>query len=95
MRDDPILPAAIITRQKMPDRREYFRSVTWELDPTARRLICRFATLQEADAAVRYRKVETVVPREGESTDQMRQRQEEHARELEARQAERRRDYGP
>lgn len=54
MRNDPVLPEAIITRQQTPDRREYFRAVTWDLDPRKRMLIGRYPDLQSADEAVNY-----------------------------------------
>ena len=54
MRLDPVLPAAIITRQKNADGVEYFRAVTWDLNPENRLLIGRSATLSGADNLVRY-----------------------------------------
>jgi hypothetical protein len=53
MRNDPVLPKAIITRQTQ-DGREYYRVVTWDLDPAQRTLVGRYASLEEANAAVRY-----------------------------------------
>jgi len=55
MRHDPVLPAAIITRQKTAEGVEYFRAVTWDLEPENRRLIGRNATLGGADNLVRYK----------------------------------------
>lgn len=54
MRDDPVLPAAIISRQRAREGVEYFRAVTWDLDPAKRLLIGRYASLGAADDAVRY-----------------------------------------
>ena len=54
MRNDPVLPAAIVTRQRTAEGAEYFRAVTWELDPEERLLIGRSATLGGADNLVRY-----------------------------------------
>jgi hypothetical protein len=54
MRNDPVLPAGVITRLRNPNGSEFFISVTWDLDPANRRLIGRYPTLQDADAAVRY-----------------------------------------
>jgi len=54
LRMDPCLPAAIITRQRTVDGREYFRAVTWDLEPDNRLLIGRSATLGGADNLVKY-----------------------------------------
>ena len=61
MRDDPVLPAAIITRQQR-DRREYFRVVTWALEPGERRLVGRYATLEAANDAVSYPRPQGATP---------------------------------
>ena len=54
MRNDPVLPAAVIQRLRDPNGREFFVVVTWDLDPDGRRMIGRYATLVDADSAVRY-----------------------------------------
>jgi len=54
MRNDPVLPAAIIQRLRDPAAREFFILVGWDLDPVGRRMIGRYASLAEADDAVRY-----------------------------------------
>ena len=67
MRLDPVLPAAIITRQKTAEGVEYFRAVTWELDPEKRLLIGRSASLGGADNLVLYKNPRPIVasPRDG------------------------------
>jgi hypothetical protein len=54
MRNDPVLPAAVIQRLRDPREREFFIVVTWDLDPRGRRMVGRYATLNYADDAVRY-----------------------------------------
>lgn len=54
MRNDPVLPAAIIQRLRDPNGREFFVVVAWDLEPDGRRMIGRYATLEDADSAVRY-----------------------------------------
>ena len=54
MRNDPVLPAAVIQRLREPNGHEFFVVVTWDLDPDGRRMIGRYATLEDADSAVRY-----------------------------------------
>ncbi|HEY1531822.1 MAG TPA: hypothetical protein VGF80_13460 [Galbitalea sp.] len=54
MRNDPVLPAAIIQRLRDPNGREFFVVLSWGLDPKERRMIGRYATLEDADSAVRY-----------------------------------------
>jgi hypothetical protein len=54
MRNDPVLPAAIIQRLRDPGGHEFFVVVTWDLDPDGRRMIGRYGTLEDADSAVRY-----------------------------------------
>ena len=54
IRADPAIPAAIITRQRTADGREYYRAVSWDLDRDKRLLIGRSATLGGADNLVRY-----------------------------------------
>jgi len=53
LRADPVLPAAIITRQRTGDGLEYYRAVIWDRDPEARLLIGRSASLGGADNLVR------------------------------------------
>jgi len=62
VRADPVLPAAIITRQRTAEGVEYFRAVTWDLDPEQRLLIGRSATLGGADNLVRYPQPTPPVP---------------------------------
>ena len=62
MRNDPVLPAAIITRQKTADGVEYFRAATWDLEPEKRLLIGRSATLGGADNLVRYKTPRPPIP---------------------------------
>ena len=54
MRNDPVLPAAIIQRLRDPRGHEFFVVVTWDLDPDGRRMIGRYGNLEDADSAVRY-----------------------------------------
>lgn len=59
MRNDPVLPAAIIRRLRVVDRRTNqrvtkYRAVTWDLDPRKRLLIGYFNDVGEANDAVRY-----------------------------------------
>jgi hypothetical protein len=54
MRNSPVLPAAIIQRLRDPGGHEFFVVVSWDLEPDGRRMIGRFATIEDADAAVRY-----------------------------------------
>jgi hypothetical protein len=54
MRNSPVLPAAIIQRLRDPAGREFFVVVSWDLNPDGRRMIGRYATLEDADGAVRY-----------------------------------------
>jgi hypothetical protein len=54
MRNDPVLPAAVIQRLRDPNGREFFVVVSWDLDPDGRRMLGRYATLEDADGAVRY-----------------------------------------
>jgi hypothetical protein len=95
MRNDPVLPAAIITRLRNPNGSEFFISVTWDLDPAERRLIGRFPTLLSADEAVRYAARYPVVGAPEEDSAALLKRQEEYARKLEREQAERAKLYGP
>jgi len=57
MRNSAVLPAAIITRQRTADGVEYFRAVSFDLDPEQRLLIGRSASLSGADNLVRYKVV--------------------------------------
>lgn len=61
MRNDPVLPAAIITRQQR-DGREYFRVVTWALERGERRLVGRYPTLDAANDAVNYPRPSAATP---------------------------------
>jgi hypothetical protein len=54
MRNDPVLPAAVIQRMRDPNGREFFVVVGWDLNPDGRRMIGRYATLEDADSSVRY-----------------------------------------
>jgi hypothetical protein len=95
MRNDPVLPAAVILRLRNPDGSESFVAVRWDLDPEGRRLIGRFATLDDADRAVPYEVIHAVVAAAAEDAKALRARQERQAVELERRQLERERLYGP
>lgn len=57
MRQDPVLPKAIIRRVTVTDReskqrREMYRSTTWDLDPAARVLIGYYDDLGTANESV-------------------------------------------
>jgi hypothetical protein len=54
MRNDPVLPAAVILRLRADPQREFFIVVRWNLDAALRRMIGRYPSLLEADAAVLY-----------------------------------------
>lgn len=55
VRNDPAIPKAIIRRFVHRDTgRDYYRVVTWDLDPEKRKLIGRYKSLDEANAAVLY-----------------------------------------
>lgn len=59
MRNDPVLPKAIIKRVHVVDKRtnqrvEKYRAVSWDLDPTKRKLIGYFNDVGAANEAVRY-----------------------------------------
>ena len=54
MRNDPVLPAAVIHRLRDPRGQEFFVVVSWDLNPDGRRMIGRFGALEDADSAVRY-----------------------------------------
>lgn len=59
MRNDRVLPKAIIKRVHVTDNRTQqkvvkFRTVTWDLDPSKRVLIGYFNEVAEANEAVRY-----------------------------------------
>ncbi len=95
MRKDPVLPEAIITRVRAPKKQEFFLVIHWDLDPEKRYMTGRYPTLQDADAAVRYRAVDSVIIRPGESLESVRKREEDHARELARQQAERTNLYSP
>jgi hypothetical protein len=95
MRNDPVLPAAVILRLRGPGRQEFFVTVRWDLEPENRRMIGRYPTLQEADDVVLYETLTPVVGAPLEDNEQLRRRQEQHAVELERQQAERAKRYGP
>jgi hypothetical protein len=95
MRNDPVLPAAVITRQHTADGDEYFRAVTWELEPSERLLVGRFGSLQDANAAVPYRATRPVVADPRETWEDFKRRDEEQSIELARRQSEREKLYGP
>ena len=95
MRNDPVLPAAIILRLRNPGGGEFFVTVTWDLDPEQRRMVGRFDSLQHADEAVRYLVVSPVVGAPLEDLNSLHARQEHHALELERAQSERSKKYGP
>jgi hypothetical protein len=80
MRGDPVLPAAIITRQHTADGHEYFRVVTWDLDPAERLLVGRRGSLLEADALVLHKHPDPVTPHPDETSSQVRERREEAER---------------
>ena len=59
MRNDPVLPKAIIKRVQVIDRRtntrvEKYRAVTWDLDPSKRMLIGYFTDVGQANDAVLF-----------------------------------------
>jgi hypothetical protein len=55
MRNDPILPKAIIRRFVHTETgREYYRVVTWDLESKKRNLIGRYPSLEDANVAVLY-----------------------------------------
>jgi hypothetical protein len=59
MRNDPVLPKAIIKRvwvwdKQSGERLMKFRAVTWDLDPAKRTLIGYYNDVGEANNAVRY-----------------------------------------
>ncbi|HWH25134.1 MAG TPA: hypothetical protein VNT53_00610 [Pseudolysinimonas sp.] len=93
MRSDPVLPAAIILRLRNPDGSDFFVTVRWDLNSENRRMIGRYRTLQEADAAVLYDHPSPIVPVPGEEKESLHRRQEVRARELEAEDRRRRKLY--
>jgi hypothetical protein len=95
MRDDPVLPAAIIRRLQNPDGGEFFITVTWDLDPASRRLVGRYRSLEEADHVVLYERASPVVATPGEELGALYKRQEQQARQLERDKADRVKLYGP
>lgn len=95
MRNDPVLPAAIIIRLRGPDRQEFFITVRWDLDSENRRMLGRYPSLQDADSAVLYENSAPVVGMPLETNEQLHKRQEQHALKLQLRQAERAKQYGP
>jgi hypothetical protein len=95
MRNDAVLPAATITQLRNPDGSEFFISVTWDLDSKNQRLIGRFGTLKAADDSVRFTAANPVVNAPNESNEALRERQEEYAKQLESKRAERAKLYGP
>lgn len=95
MRGDPVLPAAIIIRLRNPGGREFFLIITWDLDPAKRRLVGRYGSLEDADAAVLFTVPSPIVAAPEEGGQSMLARQEEYARQLEREQAERAKSYEP
>ena len=95
MRTDPVLPAAVILRLRNPDGRDFFVTVTWELDPDGRRMVGRFGNLEEADAAVLYSHPNPVVADPRDDLASFEKRQEKQATELERQRTERATLYGP
>ena len=95
MRNDPVLPAAVVLRLRNPDRGEFFVTVTWDLDPENRRMLGRYATLQDADTAVLYTPATPIVPHPNEDMESLQKRHEQRSVELERERAERAKTYGP
>jgi hypothetical protein len=95
MRNDPVLPAAVILRLRNPDGSEFFVAITWDLDPGKRRLVGRYRSLDDADRAVLYTVPTPTVGARDEELLAMRARQEEQARRIESQKAERAKQYGP
>jgi hypothetical protein len=95
MRNDPVLPAAVILRLREPSGRDFFVTVTWDLEPANRHMVGRYWNLDDADHAVLYTVADPVVGRPNEEMKALRRREEEHARELERQQADRANLYGP
>jgi hypothetical protein len=95
MRNDPVLPAALIVRLRGPGRQEFFITIGWDLDSEQRRMIGRYPTLLEADAAVLYDNIAPVVGAPLEDMKQLRKRQEQQAKEIKQQQSERAKLYGP
>ncbi len=60
MRTDPVLPTAIVRRFTLKEtRRDFYRVVTWDLDPEKRKLIGRYKSLDEANGAVLFDNLRT------------------------------------
>jgi hypothetical protein len=95
MRNDPVLPAAIILRFRGSGRQEFFVTIRWDLESENRRMVGRYPTLQDADAAVLYDNAAPVVGAPLETIEQLHKREEQHALELERQQDERAKMYGP
>ena len=95
MRTDPVLPAAVILRLRNPDGRNFFVAVSWDLDPDERRMVGRFANLEEADGAVLYSHPNPVVADPRDDLASFEKRQEKQAIELERQRIERAKLYGP
>ena len=95
MRNDPVLPAAVILRLRGPGGQEFFVVVTWDLDPQGRHMIGRYPSLQEADAAVLWSHPSPMVPGPNEDDAALRRRKERQALELEHQQRAREMLYGP
>ena len=54
MRNNPRYPAALIRRIDPGEVTEHFRVVSFDIDPTKRRLIGRYCTLDAANDSVLY-----------------------------------------
>lgn len=54
IRNDPTVPAALVRRMHPGTELEHYRVVSFSVEPSERRLIGRFLTLEAADKAVRY-----------------------------------------
>jgi hypothetical protein len=54
MRDDPRIPAAVVRLIDRGGPHEHYRVVTFDVDPSGRRLLGRYTSLAAADRSVRY-----------------------------------------
>ena len=95
MRNDPVLPAATIYRRRNPDGREFFLTVTWDLNVRKRHLVDGYGNLDDADGAVLYRLILPVVGDPNESMESLHEREEEQAGQMERERLDRVTLYGP